>query len=466
MPYADLREFIDRVEREGELARVKAEVDLNYEVGAICHRNYDFGADNNSKALVFEKPKGYDTPLVVNLLGTYRRYAMAIDTTPENFTKTWKEKTANPIAPVMVKTGPCKENIHIGEEVNLFDLPIPIWNEKDGGPFITLPHQITKDPETGQSNLGMYRAQLHDKRILGIRAWSFRHINVQWRKAHSRGESLPVAVVVGVDPAITLASIGSFPYGVDELAMAGALRGKAIEMVRCETIPLAVPASAEWVLEGEVRPNSRRKEGPFGEAAGYYGGPADLEFIDIKAITHRNNPIHNAAYLRKPPSEEVTLRHCWEAEAFSQCSHLQGLLKLNFPQGGCNGLIAIASIKKTFDGQGKMVGMGILGEQAGRSVKIVIVVDDDIDPFNMTEVLWAMATRFQPEQDADIIKVVSGFAMDPSIPMHSQESGTNLVSKMIIDATKPIRETFAEVISPKKDVLEKVKKEWAKYGIT
>ncbi|MBI4332593.1 MAG: UbiD family decarboxylase [Chloroflexi bacterium] len=465
MPYRDLREFIARVEQEGELSRIKVEVDLAYEVGAICSRNYDLGGLEHSRALFFERPGGYTVPLVVNLLGTAKRYSMAIDTTPDRFTAEWARRTKNPIEPVLVKDAPCKENIHLGDEVDLLELPIPIWNEKDGGPYVTLPHHISKDPQTGQRNVGIYRSELHDRKTLGIWAATMRHINMHWRKAHARGESFPVAVAIGVDPTITLAANASFPHGTDELAMAGGLRGRPIEVVPCETIPLEVPATAEFVLEGEVRPNALRREGPFGEGAGYYGEIADLEFIEIKAITHRNNPIHQAAYLRRPPSEVLSLKRCWEAEAFSQCP-LPGLLKLNFPEGGCVGAIAIASIKKTFDGQGKMMGMGILGTQAGRSVKIVIVVDEDIDPFNLTDVLWAMSTRFQPERDLEVIKDVTGWALDPSIPMHSQELGTNLVSKMIIDATKPVKEPFPEVISPKKDVMEKVIREWQKYGIT
>lgn len=465
MPYEDLREFIDKIDAEGELSRVKVEVDLNYEVGAICSRNYDLGGLDRSKALLFENPKGYKVPLAVNLLGTSKRYSMALDTTPDKFTEAWVEGTRNPIKPVVVETGPCKENIHLGKDVDVLELPIPIWNEKDGGPYITLPHYISKDPETGQGNVGIYRTQLHDRQTVGIWAATMRHLNMQWRKSHAKGESFPLAIAIGVDPTLTLAANASFPHGVDELSMSGGLRKAPLELVRCETVPLEVPATSEWVLEGWVRPNALKTEGPFGEGAGYYGEVTDLEYLEVSAITHRNNPIHQAAYLRRPPSEVLSLKRCWEAEAFSQCP-LPGLLKLSFPEGGCVGAIAIASIKKTFDGQGKMMGMGILGTQAGRPVKIIIVVDEDIDPTNLTDVLWAMSTRFQPERDMEVIKDVTGWALDPSIPKLSQELGTNLVSKLIIDATRTVKEPFPEVISPKKDVMEIVKREWQKYGIT
>ncbi|MBI2934497.1 MAG: UbiD family decarboxylase [Chloroflexi bacterium] len=465
MPYASLREFIDAVEREGELSRVKVEVDLDYELGAVCSRNYDIGGVENSKALIFERPGGYHTPLVVNLLGTSKRYSMAIDTTPDKFNRQWLERTAKPIPPVIVDHGPCKENIHKGCEVDLRELPVPIWNEKDGGPYITLPHYISKDPETGTRNVAIYRTQLHDRNIVGIMAAVRTHINMQWRKSHARGESFPVAIAIGVDPTVTLTAHAPFPFGVDELAMAGGLRGRPVELVRCETVPLEVPATAEWVLEGEVRPNALRKEGPFGEACGYYGEEGNYEFVEVKAITHRNNPIHQAAYIRKPPSEVLTVKRCWEAEVIRQCP-MPGLVNISLPEGGCAATVAVASVKKTFDGQGKMMGMGILGTQAGRCTKVVIVVDEDIDPSNLTDVLWAISTRCQPERDVEVIKGVTGWGLDPSMRPHDQQAGTNLVSKMVIDATRPIKEPFAEVISPHKQMMAKVTREWSKYGLT
>ncbi|MBI2934492.1 MAG: UbiD family decarboxylase [Chloroflexi bacterium] len=465
MPYQDLREFLARMEQEGEVSHINVEVDLQYEVGAICSRNYDLGGLDKSKVLVFDKPKGYDIPLVVNVIGTRKRYAMAIDTTPDKFTDEWIKRTKNPLKPVIVEHGPCKENIHLGDDVDLYELPIPTWNDKDGGPYITLPHHISRDPETGKGNMGIYRSQVHDKKTLGIWAEPFRHINIQWRKALSKGKNFPVAIAIGVEPTITICANANCPFGVDELEVAGGLRGQPVEMVKCETVPLEAPASAEWVLEGEVRPNERRLEGPFGEGGGYYGEQAELEYVNITAITHRNNPVHQAAYLRRPPSEVLSLKICWEAEAARQFP-LPGLLKLNFPEGGCTGAIAIASIKKQFDGQGKMAGMGLLGTQAGRVVKVAIIVDEDIDPFNLTDVLWAISTRFQPDRDLEIIRDVSSWALDPSIPLESRMKATHLTSKMIIDATRPIKEPFAEVISPHKDMIAKVTREWSKYGIT
>ena len=463
MHYKDIREFIDRLEQDGQVSRVKVEVDLKYEVGAICSKNFDVGGLEESKALIFEKPKGYSTPVAVNLLGTRKRYCMAIDTTPDTIIPEWIERVKKPLEPVIVDHGPCKENIHIGDKADLSMVPVPTWNEKDGGPYITLPHHISKDPETGQRNMAIYRCQVHDNKTVGILANPMRHINMQWRKSHAKGESFPVAIAIGVDPALTLAATDPFLQGADEVAMAGALRCAPIEMVKCETIPLEVPATAEWVLEGEVRPNALRMEGPFGEGAGYYGDSTEKEFIEIKAITHRNNPIYQGAYLRKPPSEVLSLKHSWEVEAVRQCP-LPSLVKLVLPQAGlCSG-IAVAQIKKAYDGQGKMMGLALLGMAAGKFIKIVIVVDDDIDPNNWTDVMWAVTTRFQPERDIEILREQPGYELDPSI--YPEWRAQNFTSKMIIDATKPHKKPFAEVAWPKKDVLEKVEKEWEKYGIS
>ncbi len=464
MPYKDLREFIRRLEEDDEVSRVKIEVDLNYEVGAICSKVMDMGGVGGSKALIFEKPKGYIIPLAVNLLSTRKRYCMAIDTNPEELDQEWAERTKNPLPPVMVEHGPCKENIFLGDEVDLFKLPIPIWNGKDGGPYITLPHHISRDPETGERNVAVYRAQVHDKTTIGIWANPSRHINIQWRKAHSKGESFPVAIAIGLDPSITLAATAAFLQGFDELAMAGALRGAPVELVKCETIPLEVPAAAEWVLEGVIRPNALKREGPFGEAAGYYGESYDREFIEVKAITHRNNPIHQACYVRRPPCETSILATPREAEIIRQCP-LPGLVRFQHLEAASE-VVGVASIKKTFDGQGKMMGMAILGTPAAMVIKILIVVDEDIDPSNLDDVIWAVSTRFQPDLDLEVLKDVPSYPLDPSMPMESKRSGSNLASKMLIDATKPVRHLFAEAVAPQKEAMYRVNREWAKYGIT
>lgn len=462
MSYRDLREFLARLEAEGELARVKARVGLEYEVGAVCRKVLDA----RGPALLFERPGDSAFPLATDLLATRRRVALALETEPSKLISEWIKRTAQPLRPTIVSTGPCKENILKGDEVDLFRFPIPVWNAMDGGPFITLGIHISRDPETGEYNAAVYRNHVHDHRTMGILAAPYRHISQQRAKALARGEPFPVAVVIGVDPSVVLAAVSTLPLGTDELSLAGALRGDPLELVLCETIPLYVPAHAEIVLEGEIPPETIHDEGPFGEFTGYYGVEGWRPVIQIKAITHRHGAIHRASYEGKPPQEtNVLAAVCGEGEIVRNVS-LPGIQALHVTEGGCGAFNAVVSVQKRFEGYGKMVGMAVMGTWAGWAVKNLIVVDEDIDPYNWTEVEWALATRVQPHRDVEIIKESTGVSLDPSLPLDDRLSGRPLTSKMIIDATRHDAKEFEVVCGPHKEAAEKVAREWAKYGVS
>lgn len=461
MPYADLRQFLHRLEEEGELAHVKEPVELNHEIGAVCRRTLDL----RGPALSFDAIRGHKIPLVVNLFATRRRYALAIGTTLEEIHRHWSERTEKPIDPVVVKDGPCKENIILGKDVDLTKFPIPVWNELDGGPYITLPCHITKHPVNGSRNASTYRGQVHDSRTIGLLAAPYRHIVLHRIEALKRGEPLPVAIALGVDPAITVASVASFPYGVDELAMAGALRGEPIELVRCETVPLEVPAASEIVLEGEIDPKEVREEGLFGEFTGYYGIKLPRPVIKIKAITHRNNPIYAASYEGLPPHDTDLLMGIPIETEILRLVPLPGIQKVHVTEGGCGAFNCVISIKKQFEGYGKMIGMAALGTWGARFVKTLIVVDDDVDPFDWTQVEWALATRVQPHRDVEIVSDVVGCILDPSLSLNERRTGHSRTSKMIIDATMYDAAEFETPCRPKPDVMAKVDRDWAKYRI-
>jgi len=464
MPYADLREFIARLEQAGELIKVKPEVDVKYEIGAICRHVLSQGGVEKNKALIFEKPKGYSMPIAAGLLDSRNRYYLATGTTRENFWQEFLKKIENPLPPRLVKDGPCKENILLGKDVDLFKFPIPTWNEKDGGPYITLGAAIAKNPETGVRNVGLYRHMVHDRQSVGILAAQYRQIYQFALKLAKRGEALPVAISIGQDPTIMASAIAALPPGTDEFGLAGAMRGEPIDLVKCETIPLEVPASAEIILEGEFHLDDMREEGPFGEFTGYYGERMKRPVISIKAITHRNHPIYECCYEGRPPTcDSVTQILTHEAQIMGRVYPL-GLRKIRMCVGGAM-FVAIAAIQKEFAGQERSIACAILGTPSGRWIKTLIMVDEDVDPDNWTDVEWALGTRFQPIEDAVIIHGTTGNVLDPSISQEDKRANTSRTSKLIIDATKPLHRPYAEECNPKPDVYERVVANWKKYGI-
>ncbi len=279
-------------------------------------------------------------------------------------------------------------------------------------------------------------------------------------------EPFPVAIVLGADPVVTMAACAPLPFGTDELAVAGALRGKPLEMVPCRTIPLEVPASAQIVIEGEFLPGLVHDEGPFGEFTGYYSELMKARpAIRVKAITHQDHPILDTTYEGCQPSgSTVMIGVPREAELRRQIS-LPGIKKIHMTPATAGILHAVVSVDKPFEGFGKFVGMAVLGCMAGRAVKQVIVVDDDVDPFDALAVEWAVATRVQPHRDVDIIKEVQGVVLDPSMPnTKSGERGVTS-SKMIIDATRYDAKNYSAVCVPSAKALEKVDRDWDRYGI-
>jgi UbiD family decarboxylase len=454
----DLRSFLQLLEEEGELARISSPVALDQEIGAVCLRNLRCGGPG----LLFERPEGKDAPLAVDLLASRRRYALALGIEPDELAAEWNRRTKELFPPVLVESGLCQQNVSVGDRVDLTELPVPIWNALDGGPYLTLGCHISKDPDSGIRNVGIYRNQIHDRNTLGILVEPYGHLRHQWSKRPN--EPFPVAIVLGADPVIPMAAVAPVPYGRDELAVAGALRGKPIEVVRCITVPLEVPAAAEIVIEGEILLDELREEGPFGEFTGYYGGHrAARPIIRVKAITHRDRPILHAVYEGTPPSgSAIIVAVPREAELLRQVS-LPGVKRAHMTRGGGGALHAVLSVDKPYEGFGKYAGVAVLGTTAGRGIKQVIVVDDDIDPADPVQVEWAIATRVQPHRDIEIFSELPGIILDPSLPRGGQRPP--LTSKMIIDATRYDAKDFAPVCLPSTDVMTRVEREWARYGI-
>lgn len=465
MPYYDLREFLETIEKKGQLARVRRPVKLQHEISAVCRRALDLAGMEKNKALLFENVDGSSIPVLANLLSTRSRYALAMETQVEQIHERFMAAATRPIKPVLVKDGPSQEVVKTGEEVDLFQLPIPTWFELDPAPYITACCQITKDPETGTGNIGIYRAMVHDRNHLGILAAPYRHLAIQCRKAHERNQSFPVAICLGPDPTIYMAAQAPLPFGQDEMALAGALRGEPVEMVKCLTIDLEVPATAEVILEGEMLPGMMMEEGPFGELTGYYGGPRALRpAITIKAITHRRNPIFHATLQGRPPNESSIISLIPNEVEVLRNVRLPGLRTIHITEGSAS-FVAVASIHKLYEGYGKVMAAAILSTEPGRLIKTLIVVDEDIDPFDRHLIDWALATRFQPAEDAVILKGVPGVTLDPSMAAQEREQNTNRTSKIIIDATRPLRPDFPQEASVAPAVMNRVVENWPNYGI-
>ena len=292
MPFDSLREYLSSLEELGELKRIKAQVDLVHELGAITH----LSLLKKGPALFFENIKGHRTPLVTNALSTDRKVAVAFGI--EGDMKAMFEKFLsgfkNPLAPTEVKGGPCKEEIFKGDLVDLYKFPTPVWHEKDAGPYLGTFHGcITKDRATGDQNMGMYRLIIKDKNTL----WMSMHRDglEHFRQYESTDEPMPMAVAIGMEPLLCIAAMSPISSGLarhHEFAFVGGLRGKPVEVTKCETIDMLVPAHAEIILEGEVLPKARVTEGPHGESHGFYGTEKEGLVFQVNCITHRKNPIH------------------------------------------------------------------------------------------------------------------------------------------------------------------------------
>jgi 4-hydroxy-3-polyprenylbenzoate decarboxylase len=324
MPFDDLRAFLSCLEEKGQLSRVMREVDGDsYEVSIIL----DELSRKNGNAALFENIRNYSIPMCANTLGTLRRVSMALETTEQNLFHEWSKRMLSswPV-PVEVSDGPCKEMIIRKEQVDLYRYPILKWNPLDGGPYITLGVLISKDPETGIRNAGIYRMMVQGKNQLGINMLKRKHITAHHEKAQAKGKPLEAAVVIGLDPTIVLAAATGIRFGEDELAFAGALRKEAVKVTACETVDIDVPASAEIVMEGRIPPRTRAMEGPFGENTGYYNRGGYMPIMIIETITQRENPIYQATHTGKPPKEEHVITSIWAGEDYRSVASISRAL--------------------------------------------------------------------------------------------------------------------------------------------
>ncbi|MBV8395859.1 MAG: menaquinone biosynthesis decarboxylase, partial [Actinobacteria bacterium] len=414
MPPADLREWIDLLEREGELARIGAEVDPHLEVTEIVDRTVKAGGP----ALLFERPKGSDHPLLVNQFGTERRMCLAfgverLDDVGAKLASVLEMQPPAGLAdklrglkqlksiadsrPTTVRNGPCQEVVVRGDEVDLARLPVQTCWPGDAAPFITLPAVITRDPRSGQRNVGMYRMQ-----VLGPRATAMHwQIHKDGRADYLFTEGrMEVAVALGLDPVTAYSASAPLPKHIDELMFAGFLRGGSVEVVKGVTVDLEVPANAEIVLEGYVERDELVEEGPFGDHTGYYTAPEPFPVFHITAMTMRRNAIYPSIVVGKPPQEDAWLGKATERIFLPAIrATVPEIVDYDLPVAGVFHNCAIVSIRKSFPGHARKVMHAVWGLGMLSLTKSVVVVDAHVDVHDYEQVFFYVGANVDPARD-------------------------------------------------------------------
>jgi len=425
MAINDLRSFLDALRRENQLKEIENPVDIKFELAAIARK----AEMADMPALLFKNVKGYSIPVAINLISTMKRISIALEIDDVN--KVISHITPafdNPVKEKMVSDGPVKENNIPEEKIDIAkNLPIPVHALKDNGPFISAGVVIGKDPESGRLNLSYNRMQVKGPRKLGIHIDPWRHLGDFYKKAEEQGKPLDIAIAIGLDPAIELAAAARVPYS--EFQLAGALRGRPIELVSGETVDVEYPANAEIVIEGRILPKIREPEGPFAEFTGYYGISYKEPVVEVTHIVHRNEPIYRTIY--GGSQEHLILGNVISREPvlYKLAKHVDpNVVAVHIPPYTA-GFHAIISTKKTIEGLTKNLIFAALTSHI--NIKHVIIVDDDVNIYDAKDVMWAIATRVQGDKDIIIIPGAYGHWLD-------RTSDNGITTKVGIDATKPL----------------------------
>lgn len=428
MPEAvrDLREQIAWLEARGELQRIRRPVDPRFEIAALAQRL------EGGPALLFENVKGYDLPVVLGTDNDRRRIAAALGSDNRGLIDHYLRAIAQPLAPVEVADGPVHEVVRTEGIDLLRDLPVLTHYERDGGPYITTGVSFAEDRTRGIRNLSYQRLQVAGPDELRVLVLP-RHLWALYRQAEAEDRPLPLAIVLGLDGAVRLAAAtwgSTVPPELDELAIAGALKGRPEPVVRCVTCDIRVPANAEIVLECELLPHIRKPEGPFAEFTGTYGPVADNPVLRVRAVCRRRDAIYQGL-LTFSAEHHLLLGLPYEPTVLKQVrGYVPGARAVHITPAGCGKFHAVVQIEKRHDGDGKDAILA--GLYAVRDIKLVTVVDADVDPFDPRDVEWAVSTRFQADRDLVVIAGAKGNELDPSCP------APGITAKMGIDATMPL----------------------------
>jgi len=477
MSFNSFQEFLRYLEGQGEVVRISAEVSADLEITEITNRV----TKAHGKALLFERVRGSRFPVVTNAFGSYKRLAMAFGQTPDEIagkiesliTLKVPQGLADKmkllprllelvrIPPKTVTRAPCQEVVHTDPDLSIIPA-LTCWPH-DAGKFITLPLVVTASPEDGTRNMGMYRIQIYDKTTTGMH-WQIHkdgrsHFS-QYARAKKRMEA---AIVIGGDPATIYAATAPLPPAIDELLFAGFIRNKAVEIVRCKTVALEVPAWAEFVIEGYLDPEERRTEGPFGDHTGFYSPAEDYPVFHVTCITHRKDPVYPATVVGPPPMEDAFLAKATERIFLPLIrTVVPELVDMNLPVEGAFHNCAIVSIEKSYPMQAQKVMHALWGMGQLMNTKMIIVVDGDVNVQDLSAVAWKAFNNVDPARD---LTITSGplDALDHSspYPLHG--------SKVGVDATRKIEgetgRAWPEEIRMSEDIVRLVRDKWNEYGI-
>jgi 4-hydroxy-3-polyprenylbenzoate decarboxylase len=481
MAYTDLRDFVRALEKRGELKRIPFEVDPVLEITEFADRSVKSGGP----ALLFEKPKGSTIPVLINAFANAKRMEIALEASPDEVAKRISEflemrmpegligklkmlpKLAEMGAffPKIVSDGPCKEKIR-REKFSLDYFPILQCWPQDGGRYITLPMVFSRNPDTGKRNCGCYRLQIFDERTTGMHWQTHKQGAEHYRRMRASGTAkrMNVAVAIGADPATMYSAILPLPPDIDEMMIAGFLRSKPVEMVKCETSDLEVPAQSEIVLEGYVELGELRREGPFGDHTGFYSLEDDYPVFHLTCITHRKDPIYATTIVGPPPMEDFYMGKAIE-RIFLPLMRLQlpEVRDIAMPAEGIFHNLILVAIRKSYPGHARKVMHAIWGLGQAMFSKCIVVVDEDVDVQNTSEVAWKALNNIDPERDIQ-------FVMGPVDSLDHASRLVNYGSKMGVDATRKWPEEgftrpWPDVIRMSEEVRRRVDELWKRAGL-
>jgi 4-hydroxy-3-polyprenylbenzoate decarboxylase len=471
----DVREHIKALEEKDLLIRVKRSINKDTELHPLVRLQFRGLPEEKRRAFIFEnvtdsKNNNYKIPVLLGgLAASDKIYAIGLQCEPEEIVERWERALSKPIEPELVKTGPIKEVVHRGEHLlehgGLEEFPVPISTPGfDNAPYFTAACWITKDPETGTRNMGMYRAQIKGSKSTGLMLGDANNTALNWAKANARGKPLEAAAVIGGPAAIAYAGIQAVPYGVDELAIAGGLLGCPLPVVKAETVDIEVPADAEIVIEGLLHTDALEPEGAFGESHGYCDPRSLSPYFEVTAITHRRSPIWVSIISQLTPSESSkTKQQAYETLALRLLRDhhgLKGVKKVVLHEALLNRQYAVIKMNKLHNIEPWDAMYALLGNKA-RS-KIIVAVDEDIDAEDPSTVNWAIVNRCQPHRDMRIIYP----RQLPHGPIRSVADGKQydtVDSALLIDAT--VKAPFPPISLPARQYMEHALKIWEELNL-